>query len=475
MTSRRTFLSLGALVPLAGLGGRARAQTVHEYAAQQARTVVGDRDIILTIMYPEGSVANLNPVMSAFTEQTGVRFRLTEVPVDEINEELLLEAELRRGNFDIAVPATFGLPDLAESGIIRNLDSLASVHEPAGFGDDLLYRIGDYYKGSLYGYQTDGDSYLMFYLKDWLEDESERKGFADRYGRELQLPDTWEELDQLMAWFHRPSEGRFGGALFRNELYAAWEWWVRFHAKGYFPFDAELSPQIHNSAGVEALEQLVAATRFQAPGARSHGLFENFEAFGRGNTFCNLGWGGTQKYLNGPDSQVRDRLAFGPTPGGIVDGRLLRTPYFNWGWNYVVSSLSVHPELAYLFTLFATSPETSTLSVREPGGFFDPFRANHYADPEIVKSYSRPFLKAHEASMRNSIPDLYLKGQVEYFDELRVNVLAAIRGHVSPRAALKRTADEWDRITDRMGRKSQEVQWRFLASSYPESVRKHLR
>ena len=68
---------------------------------------------------------------------------------------------------------------------------------------------------------------------------------------------------------------------------------MRFPAKGFFPFDDDLNPQLNNDGGIEALEELVAASRSLYPGANSNGLFENFEAYGRGNTFCNIGWGGT--------------------------------------------------------------------------------------------------------------------------------------------------------------------------------------
>jgi multiple sugar transport system substrate-binding protein len=246
---------------------------------------------------------------------------------------------------------------------------------------------------------------------------------------------------------------------------------VRFHAKGYFPFTDDMEPHINNGAGVEALAQLVAASAHLYPGARSNGLFENFEAFGEGDKFCNIGWGGTQKYLNSDKSKVRGRLAFGPTPGGSVGGQLVRTPYFNWGWNYVVSGASANPEIAYLFSLYACSPAMSVVAVRDPGGYFDPFRGSHYGDPEIVRAYTEEFLVAQEDSMRNAIPDLYLKGQGEYFDELRVNIAAADVGEKTPKQALDDTAAAWNRITRRMGKRSQAVQWSFLKSIYPESVR----
>ncbi len=482
--TRRRFLQttagLAAFAMTPGLIGRASAQSpavenIHNVAAAKAKELAGGKPVTLTIMQPSGSLGNVKPVGDAFKEATGIEVKYLEVPLGEISQKVLLEAVSKSGSFDIALPATFGVPDLAESGILVNLDDYALKYEPEGFQDGSLYTIGDYYKGSLYGYQTDGDTYLMFYNKPWMDDEKEQKGFADKYGYALKVPDTWEELDQMMAWFHRPDDDMYGGALYRTQYFIAWEWWGRFHAKGFYPLSDDLEPQINNDAGVAALEELVAATAHLYPGAKSNGLFENFEAYGEGNKFANIGWGGTQKYLNSDKSDMKGKTVYGPMPGGKQGDSLLRTPYFNWGWNYVVSSVAPNPEIAYLFTLYACSPVMSTIAVRDPGGYFDPFREVHYSDPEIEQVYTPEFLEVHKASMRHSIPDLYLKGQGEYFDELRVNLAAADSGTKTPKEALDDTASSWERITRRMGKRSQEVQWRFLKSIYPADVRDKLK
>ena len=456
---------------------RARAaglDDVHVMAAAEAKKLAEGKDVTLKILQPSGSLGNVKPVADVFTSETGIKVEYLEVPLGEITQKILLESVAKTGAFDIALPATFGLPDLVESGILVNLDQYAGKYEPDGFQEDALFSTGDYYKGNFYGYQTDGDTYVMFYHKDWLENADENKMFADKNGYELKVPDTWEELDAMMAHFHRPGDGMYGGALFRTQYFVAWEWWVRFHAKGSLPFDDDLNPQINSEAGVQALEELVAASQYLYPGAKTNGLFENFEAFGKGDKFCNIGWGGTQKFLNSDKSSIKGRLAFGPTPGGMVGGELLKTPYFNWGWNYVVSSVSPEPEIAYLFTLYACSPKMSTVAVRDPDGYFDPFRGAHYEDDEIKQTYSPEFLDVHKASMEGAIPDLYLKGQGEYFDELRTNLSAADAGTKTPKEALDDTARSWERITRRMGKRSQAVQWAFLKSIYPESVRNRL-
>lgn len=480
--SRRNFLkgtALGAAAaataPFWSYVRSARAAgslaTVDTDVLAAAKKLAEGRDITLKILEPSGSLGNIKPVADLWTKATGVKIDYVEVPLGEITQKILLEAVSKTGSFDIALPATFGIPDLVESGILVNLDQLAQKYEPEGFQESALYSVGDYYKGSFYGYQTDGDAYVLFYRKDWLENADEKKAYADKHGTELKLPDTWQEFDRQLAFFHRPDKGQYGGALFRTQYFIAWEWWIRFHAKGFYPFDADLEPQINNEAGVKALEELVAASQYLYPGARTNGLFENFEAYGKGDSYANIGWGGTQKYLNSDKSSVKGKLAYGPTPGGIVNGKLLRTPYFNWGWNYVVSSVSKEQELAYLFTLYATSPKPSTLAVQDIDGYFDPYRAEHYQDPGIIKAYTKEFLEVQEASLRGAIPDLYLKGQGEYFDSLRVNIQAADTGQKSAKQALDDTANDWNRISRRLGKKGQQAQWAFLKSLYPTTVR----
>ncbi|MGI9418656.1 MAG: transcriptional antiterminator [Geminicoccaceae bacterium] len=236
-----------------------------------------------------------------------------------------------------------------------------------------------------------------------------------------------------------------------------------------------MNPLIDSEAGVLALEELIAASQFLYPDARRAGLFDNWKAFARGNIYGNIGWGGTQKYLNGPSSKLRGKLAFGFTPGGIVDGKKLITPYFNWGWNYVVPAQSQEAEIAYLFALFASSPKQSTRSVSDPEGYFDPHRSEHYQDENIVRTYSRPFLSTHETSMRNAIPDLYLDGHGEHFGALNQGIIAFQEARKDAAATMHEIAKRWTVITHRLGWDKQQARWRALRSKYPADVASRLK
>ncbi|MGJ8627741.1 MAG: ABC transporter substrate-binding protein [Sulfitobacter sp.] len=425
----------------------------------------------LSVLIPNGSAANLKPLVMEFEKQTNVKVRLSEADIDGINAELLLDIMLDGRKYDVALAATFGLSDLVLAQAVEPLDSFQKLYEPDGFRDGILFNAGDHLNGSTFGFQTDGDAYLMFYNNQMLKNSHFQKSYQDKFGVELDVPLTWSELDRQMAFFHDPDNGRFGGSLFRTPMYVVWEFWLRFHAKGVWPFSPDMVPQIQGDTGAAALEEMMQATRYLIPGVEDHGVFRNWERYSEGDIYANIGWGGTQKYLNGPKSSMRGKMSFGPTPGGQFGDLTVPMPYFNWGWNYVVSRTSTAPELAYLFCLFASSPVMSTCAVRQVDGFFDPFRPEHYADPGIVDAYSGPFLNVQRAALEGAIPDLYIKRQSEYFGALAEGLDQAFQGQAAPQVALARVAQKWELITSHTGRAGQISQWQQLRSQYPAAVR----
>ena len=446
-----------------------------DMAAKEAARLTAGRSVRLRLLIPEGSEGNVEPVLAAFNQRTGIIVETEATGVYDTKTKLLLDQLAGSESYDLALPATFGIPELVEAGALLDISEFASIYEPECLRAKSLYTIGDSYDGQLYGFQADGDAYLMFYNKPWLDDEDNQKRYADRFGRPLLIPETWAELDRQMAFFHKPGLNRFGGALFRTSSYVAWEWWVRFHAKGSWPFDDDMTPLIDSEAGVTALEYMIAASSSLYPGAVTDGLFDNWKAYGRGNIYANIGWGGTLKYLNGPLSMLRNRLAYSITPGGFVDNELLITPYFNWGWSYVVARQSKEKEIAYLLALFASSPNQSTRSVSDPKGYFDPHRPEHYQDQSIIDTYTKPFLDVHQTSMRGAIPDLYLDGHGEYFAALSEGIMAALEGRKDAATGLSEAAKRWTIITHRLGEAKQQAQWRALREKYPKRIAHQLK
>jgi len=453
-----------------------------ELESEPSRTIVNhvkrlraDRRVTLRLDHPAGCEDNLRPIIETFSRDTGVEILLRKIPVDDINSTLLIDSVAESDGFDIALPATFGIPDLVSAEAVLDLSTYAARYDPSGEIGTSLYSLGDFVSGKRYGYQTDGDAYLMFYLKSWLTDPKEGEDFQKQTGQRLRPAETWQELDAQIRFFHRPKEGRYGGALFRTPNYIGWEWWLRIHGKGMLPFDEDFNIRINSAEGIAALEELIQVSEYLHPSVSSNGLFENWRVYSRGDVFCNIGWGGTQKFMNGKDSAVKGNLIHHTPPGGRTSTGTFAVPYFNWGWDYVVSARTKEAELAYLFTLFAVSPEPSTRAVREASGFFDPFLSIHYDDPQIQQTYSKEFLSAQRKCLEEAIPDLWIAGQGEYFDVLREQLVGAYQQRFSPKQALDTTAAAWSIITRRLGPERQKEQWKFLLSRYPKALRAILR
>ncbi|SMF81883.1 ABC transporter substrate-binding protein [Pseudobacteriovorax antillogorgiicola] len=428
----------------------------------------------LTLLYPKGCLANLEPAVKIIRDLTKIEVLLKESALDQISVDILMAQKVGRDNFDIALPPTFAIPDLVAGGHLEDLSPYAKVWEPKEYRKSILYSLGDRHLGKLYGYQTDGDVYLMFLNKRWLENKDLRNRYAQKYQTELTVPKTWPELDRQIAFMHNPEANRCDGLLFRNLNYVLWEYWIRLHGAGLFPFDKDMNPQLADDRAIQALDEMTEVTRSLCKDSRSNGLFENFKSFAEGNKYCNLGWGGTQKFLNGPQSKIKDDLIVVAPPGGQFGPRIETLPYFNWGWNFCVSSQSRQKELAYLICLLMGTPQVSVRSVAAADGYFDPYRSEHHQDPEIIKTYGTNFLDTHRNALSRAIPDLYLQGQGQYLAPLKQAVFSVTQKQMPAKIALKQVSAKWQKITDQLGREEQVRQWGSLRAAYPDYVRPFL-
>lgn len=474
---RKDFISKGAtLVPLAcsSVSGLLAEEKTESYLqiSKQAKALNTGKS--LSVLYPEGCKGNLLPVINLFTNLTGIPVILEEAPRDEINTYILLGNMKKSSRFDVVLPSTFGLPDLIETNAISELSEYVKKYEPDHIRINL-YSVANQYKKKFYAYLADGDVSLMYYNTNFLNSMVNKKRYEEEHGQNLRVPQTWDELDQQIRFFHHPQKGKYGGCLFRNSIHITGEWWMRFHAKGFYPFSKDLKPQVDNEAGIKALEEMIQITPFLHPNVMKDDVMENIKNFEKGHSYCNLGWGGAQKYYVRQKSPLLNSLTYA-LPCGLVDkSRVHSFSYFNWGTSYAVSNKSQQKELAYLFILFASSPLPSTLSIREVSGHFDPYRIEHYADTLIQNAYGKKFLTTHKRGLTNCIPDLYLHGQSEYMNSLRINIDLALHNKLKPHQAMKVIASEWEKITEANGRASQIEQWLTIKSHYPQQLQKLLK
>ena len=94
-----------------------------------------------------------------------------------------------------------------------------------------------------------------------------------------------------------------------------------------------------------------------------------------------------------PNSVIKGKQITCVMPGNIIDGKLVRRAPQAAGTGYMVSAYSKHPELAYLFVQWFTSPSVSDEAVAHPRGFWDPYRVDQINNPKIVSRFGAEMVK----------------------------------------------------------------------------------
>ncbi|MEL6871003.1 MAG: extracellular solute-binding protein [Pseudomonadota bacterium] len=473
--SRRQVLRALSATTAMSLAPSIRAQSADEDTRisaliQAIQRLDGEKPEALRVLAPTGAQANLAPITRAFTAATGIGVDIHLAPVDDINTRLLLDHMSQKTPFDLAVVASFGVPDLVAANALLATDQFERKYPVAKrLRQQGLYRLADQFGGNTYGPQVDGDLYVIFYNTEMLKDADFSARFESQTGRKVKPAESWEQLDTLMRVAHEPARNRFGGLLFRTPRYIVWEFWSRLHAAGILPFDADMRPQLTDQRAISSVEALVSASNHLHPRARSASLVENWEIFAQGNTLCNIGWGGSQKYFVSHADRLPNGLTMTQLPGVRTASGMMPLPYFNWGWNLTVPIDARHPELGFLLSAFATAPSISTQAVAPRDGFFDPFQPAHYNDSAIREAYGDDFLAVHQTGLQGAIPDLYIRGHGQYIDTLSSYLMQADRGLTSPLKAMQAVSNRWNIITRTLGLEEQKKQWRQLLNNYPPS------
>ncbi len=439
----------------------------------------------ISIMYPSGSGGNLSPFVEEWKGLTGFDLELIEVPVTETHQKAMQEAVAKTGRYDIMIPAPLSLADLAESGVARPLDDFMDKYDPEVYSgpNQLQFPVSDFgqkYKGKTYGLYCDGDWWHLSYRMDKLAE----KGLARKSKREM--VHTWAEYDELCAKMHDPDNNFYGALEYRSPFWNKFHWMTRVQSKGHFYFDEDMKSLAGTPESVETLKELIALQDIMPAEQFTYGFTENYaQYYAQGRGFCEFGWpslwrysndaAGSQSIVAGKDENGEpNQTAVSKVPGTMHNGELIRSCIHAFAWDFVVSNYSPIQEAAYCFSQWITGPTMSMRSIPNEGGYFDPWRDNHFFAPsaEFFASYPGDFLATHAEAIVDAVPEIQLRGAAEYLNALDVNLTAAYNGNKTPEEAMEDAAKEQDRITRRLGKAEQKESWHGLAKMYPEPLQK---
>jgi multiple sugar transport system substrate-binding protein len=120
--------------------------------------------------------------------------------------------------------------------------------------------------------------------------------------------------------------------------------------------------------------------------------------------------------------------------------------------------------------MWLTDPDNAVRSVLA-NGIADPYRYSSLGDERVRALYTPQAIEVLKTELAAVAPSgTGLPGDSEYLGALSNNIWLAASGKLTSKAAMDKTAREWEAITDRLGRARQIAHWQAFKKLYPAAT-----
>ncbi len=401
-------------------------------------------------------------------ELTGVKFEIVPLGYTDIPAKIMQEAVSKTGVYDLFNDFPYTMPDAAGAKVIIPLDDFAKKYQPdfSGVADGLKFQ--QYYDGKLYVMVNDGDHLLFVVRKDLMENAEARAEYKAKHSRDLACPDTMAEWARQAAFFQTKEgdtrwgikfdKGLSGGIGYRSVNFS----YRHFPAymKGLW-FDKDMNPRINTPEGIQAIKDFAAAIEYMPKDIQGWGTPQIYPYWGSGLAYSAMSFPSIYGFgESNPNSVVKGKQVACLIPGRMEGDKLVRRSPQAAGTGYMVSAYAKHPELAYLFIQWFTSPSIGDEAIAHPKGFWDPYRKSNLTHKGILDRFGEPMVKTTIENANHAASLLLIEGNYEYFKVLDNNLADAMNKNVTPEEAAKRIEAGWNKITNEIGREHQVKMWR---------------
>jgi multiple sugar transport system substrate-binding protein len=476
----KTVAWVGAVAGLAmSWASAAVAESAAETAVKEAQKYKGQT---ITIVWEAGlqSLDPLNFSGPKWEELTGIKVKVVEVATEEMFTKIMQDYRSGAGGYDALNVIPAWMPDLAAAGALEPLDAYVDKY---GYRDELqkiapTYRDNQMKVGDkIFGFPDDGDVFLMYYRKDIFGDPKLQADFKAKAGRDLTVPKTWKEFDEVGQFLtDKLAPQTYGASFFRLPPYAMFMFEERFRNEGGKFFDADsMKATINSDIGVRVLTEMRDENKFMPPGVEQFGFVENLAAFLQGTSAMTISWppygrwaagyGTDQEVLSWvPKSTIAGKVGYALPPGGH--------PELAAGFALSVASTSKNKDAAYLFIQWLNSEDISLQRVQLPYALRDPFRDSHFTSAEYKAKWpdAKDYLAALGEGAKTGLLDLSLL-QTDKYEEVLRQAISKLWAGDDPKAILDTAAGEWDAITDKIGVDKQKAVyqgWAAKSGAYPQ-------
>jgi multiple sugar transport system substrate-binding protein len=429
----------------------------------------------------------IKPYVDEWEEMTGSSVEFTEIPFAEIFPRLMSSFQAGTDDFDVVIVLPTWIGDMAGGGFLEPLDDYIDGDERAAWDDVLpVCQNINTWEGETFIMPLDCDLFMSYYNRTAFDDSEHQSQFEDQYGYPLAPPETWEQYEDIAAYFQDEDDDLFG-AMESMSRGTQTFWTGLSRMVGYVSqgegwelfFDPnDMTPLINSPGHVRALEEWVDIVDHGPPDVLEFDVGDIREQFPLDTAALALDWASIG--IIPPDRENQELIGFNPIPGPdeVYDhgtgqwtelGEPNRVPFMAAnGWGAAIPEGSPNKDAAWDLISYLASPEVSLqlVSMRDnynPAVGYQPFRQSHFDDVDgwVESEWDQDrvddYLEATYESLTADFvqPDLRIPGAFEYLDELDAGLTSALAGAETPQQALDGVAARWEDITERQGRDEQ--------------------
>ncbi len=292
----------------------------------------------------------------------------------------MAEAVAKTGQYDIFNQFPYVVPDASGAGVIVPMDEYAAKGKPDFSGIEPALRAQQSYNDQLYFLLLDGDHLILVLRQDIIDLPGVKEEFKAKFGRELGCPDTMAQWEEMATFFHTEKGATRWGKTFEQGLYGAMGYRAINFSYRHFPayfggllFDRDMNPQINTPRGIEAIQAFTSIVNYMPPDIQGWGTPQIYPFWASGQAFSVMSFPSIVGYGNkNPQSKIQGQQLSCVIPGVEIDGKLVRRAPQAAGTGYMISRYSKHPELAYYFLQWLTSPTKGDEAIADGKGFWIP-------------------------------------------------------------------------------------------------------
>jgi multiple sugar transport system substrate-binding protein len=355
-TKKRSFTMLAALLMVSLLLSACSGSGAGNSTAGSGETS-GSKT--LTIMAETSSHADaFKSIIPDFEEKYGVKVNVVELPYDQYQQQLKLKFVSEQVDFDLAYVPIGWVPEFQLANYIvpiateqAKLDELELDDFP---GIDNAYFGAD---KQLYFLPYMNETHGILYRTDLFEDAAEKKAFQDKYGYELQPPQTMQQYKDIAAFFNRPDENLYGVTLMgENSILSGFAFYNRLFNYGGDLYDSNYKQQFNNEAGIAALNDFKELFQYASPAARQYGWSDASSEFLQGRSaMAEMATTVAQMAQDPNQSTIAGKVGFTAIPANDDNTSDIKRFYLPYG--FVMTKHSDNQEAAFQWMEFATSQE----------------------------------------------------------------------------------------------------------------------